>query len=109
MQQTQNDSYLEFGSHPSPCPLSDIGQFCDPIFNAQQSNSGRQRNMDIGSWTRDARRRKFVHAALDSRLSQSLTSRRTMAELRSHVVGDCSARIKRMVTRGNVGFEEIRF
>ena len=51
----------------------------------------------------------LYHAALDSGLSQSLTFRTTIAELRSHVVGDCSARIKRMVTRGNVGFEEIRF
>ena len=51
----------------------------------------------------------LYRAALDSRLSQSLTSRRTMAEPRSHIVGDCSARIKRMVTRGKVGFEEIRF
>ena len=35
-------------STPSPRPLSHIGQFCDPIFNAQQSNAGRQQNMGIG-------------------------------------------------------------
>ena len=53
--------------------------------------------------------RKFVHAALDSRLSQSLTYRTTISELRSHVVGDCSAQIKRMATKGKVRFEKIRF
>ena len=30
----------------------------------------------------------LYHAALDSRLSQSLTFRTTIAEFRSHVVGD---------------------
>ena len=39
-------------SAPSPRPLSHIGQFCDPIFNAQQSNAGRQQNMGIGRWIR---------------------------------------------------------
>ena len=39
-------------STPSPCPLSHIGQFCDPIFNVQQSNAGRQQNMGIGRWSR---------------------------------------------------------
>ena len=35
------DKPLEWaaGSTPSPRPLSHIGQFCDPIFNAQQSNT----------------------------------------------------------------------
>ena len=39
----------------------------------------------VGIWTRDVRGRKCVHAALDSRLSQSLTSKTTIAKLRSHV------------------------
>ena len=36
----------------SPRPLRHIGQFCDPIFNAQQSNAERQHNMGIGRWNR---------------------------------------------------------
>ncbi len=43
---------VEFDSPPSPRPLRHIGQFCDPIFNAQQSNAGRQQNMGIGRWNR---------------------------------------------------------
>ena len=43
---------VEFDSPPSPRPLRHIGQFCDPIFNAQQSNAGRQQNMGIGRWSR---------------------------------------------------------
>ena len=37
----------------------------------------------------------LYHAALDSRLSQSLTSSTTIAELKSHVVGDCSTQDER--------------
>ena len=39
------------GSTPSPRPLSHIGQFCDPILNAQQCNAGSQQNMG-GGWSR---------------------------------------------------------
>ena len=42
----------QFDPPSSPRPLSHIGQFCDPIFNAQQSNAGRQQNMGIGRWSR---------------------------------------------------------
>ena len=37
---------------PSTRPLSHISQFCDPIFNAQQINAGRQQNIGIGRWSR---------------------------------------------------------
>ena len=36
----------EFGPLPHPRTLSLIGQFCDPIFNAQPSNAGRQQNVE---------------------------------------------------------------
>ena len=36
----------------------------------------------------------LYHAALDSRLSQSLTFRTTIAEFRSHVIGDFSTHLR---------------
>ena len=42
----------EFDSPLSPRPLSHVAQFCDPIFNADQGNAGRQQNMGIGRWSR---------------------------------------------------------
>ena len=62
-------SFLEgkLNPTPSPRPLSHNGQFCDPIFNAQQSNTGRQQNMGIGRWSRvEPPRNKFPGISVDS-------------------------------------------
>jgi len=41
-----------FDSPLSPRPLSQFGQICDPIINAESNNAGRHQNMGIGSCAR---------------------------------------------------------
>ena len=81
-----SQSVFQVGVYPplSPRPLSHIGQFYEPIFNAKHRNTGRQQNMGIGRRSRALHRTAYQTASDDGTKEVDCPS--SASVLRHHAV-----------------------